>query len=553
MKRLVFLVFLAGTVLCAISAHSSTIGNYYTIYNQTDQTVILDVTYHYNSDEWYIDNIESASDVSVLPDDTVLLHIEASGNNSWKFSMNVMKNGELLTTIQIVGHQDGEAANNGGFDNDIYLITQITDNAIGASNQNQNIVSVTDYEYTSGQYSGQYYQGNIYIANPSEIKLDQWMKQYADTIKNVPFNRLLIPGTHDSGMYASAVTPNTTADLESCFFNAADGTVEKWAITQQQNIYEQLHHGIRYFDLRVTQQYWNSSVVQEPMICHSVQGPWLEDVLSQVLQFLEEPDHEKEIIILDFNHFYDVNSDDVADLIYDYLKPYLMPGLKLVNVRIEPGKKTLYNMTIGDFWNLKSNIHAFFNSLQYQTIKDALYNLKVVLDAYNPQVIVLWNDGAKGANLPSKPMYYYVVRNPYPDNPKTDNGVIEQNCAVYNSPYSEGTSWRSPSDLTDSLEKYLSLDRDPNIMFVFQTQPTESAGPVIGSDASASNKAPRNLYQYNCLFANVLNDWLNEYVDWVTTTYNANIMINNFSNYWQSLYCINQNITNIGPHYLGAD
>lgn len=73
----------------------------------------------------------------------------------------------------------------------------------------------------------------------TRLNFNDWMK-YVDGNKTL--SDLSIPGTHDSGMFAST--------------HFTWGIAKAWAKTQERNFYEQLKSGIRFFDIRIAEDMW---------------------------------------------------------------------------------------------------------------------------------------------------------------------------------------------------------------------------------------------------------------------------------------------------------
>lgn len=72
----------------------------------------------------------------------------------------------------------------------------------------------------------------------------------------------------------------------------------RWAKTQDGNVAEQLNVGLRYFDLRVLRR-------REDGVIYFVHGQYAQEIsldLSSIRLFLRT--HPHEVVLLDFNHFY---------------------------------------------------------------------------------------------------------------------------------------------------------------------------------------------------------------------------------------------------------
>lgn len=77
--------------------------------------------------------------------------------------------------------------------------------------------------------------------------------------------------------------------------------IRKWAITQSVSVIEQLKAGIRYFDVRLSIPDCHTSLTGIHVL-HALYGRQLSYILFEINRFLMS--HKKEVIILDFNHFY---------------------------------------------------------------------------------------------------------------------------------------------------------------------------------------------------------------------------------------------------------
>lgn len=81
--------------------------------------------------------------------------------------------------------------------------------------------------------------------------------------------------------------------------------IRRWALTQRLNMCEQLEAGIRYFDMRISVP--NCSLVKGIRVLHALYGRELQAALTEINDFLKK--HPKEVIILDFNHFYNFDTE----------------------------------------------------------------------------------------------------------------------------------------------------------------------------------------------------------------------------------------------------
>lgn len=143
-----------------------------------------------------------------------------------------------------------------------------------------------------------------------------WMSQDSRVIQNKRLAEIAIPGTHDSG----------TAGI-------GGDTGHTLAATQQKSIPDQLEDGIRYFDLRADEYSGKSCADGSDFYVFHGDGALrylsyrFNDVLRGIRNFLDDPSHSKEIIIIDMQQISAGNSGNEAVFfrsVQEMLQPYLM-------------------------------------------------------------------------------------------------------------------------------------------------------------------------------------------------------------------------------------
>lgn len=114
-----------------------------------------------------------------------------------------------------------------------------------------------------------------------------WMADMWGSIGNKTLGEIVVPGSHDAGMYKEP---------------PAEGGIAR---TQDETIYQQLQGGVRYFDLRVkggtTQRIHHGSFT----------GPAVSEVLDDVKKFMMEK--HKEVVVLKFSHFLNFQTTKDSD------------------------------------------------------------------------------------------------------------------------------------------------------------------------------------------------------------------------------------------------
>ncbi|CAF3576888.1 unnamed protein product [Rotaria sp. Silwood1] len=142
---------------------------------------------------------------------------------------------------------------------------------------------------------------------PLQLKHTEWMTNLPENLHDEPITKIAIPGTHDS--FAFHLTSQAGPDLDSNLRRLSfliHPIIKSWSITQNKTFTEQLYMGIRYFDLRVCRTTDKNLCSKSPFtFTHGLLGGLVRESLEEINEFLNT--HPKEIILLDFNHFYDFN------------------------------------------------------------------------------------------------------------------------------------------------------------------------------------------------------------------------------------------------------
>ncbi|KAM4708616.1 PI-PLC X domain-containing protein 3 [Discoglossus pictus] len=141
----------------------------------------------------------------------------------------------------------------------------------------------------------------------SDLQFADWMASLPERIHSVPLTSLAIPGSHDSFSFyideASPVgpeQPDSVQNFVSVFGTVAKKLMRKWLATQTMNFTSQLEAGIRYFDLRISTKPRDPD--NELYFAHGLFSAKVNQGLEEINAFLSN--HSKEVVFLDFNHFY---------------------------------------------------------------------------------------------------------------------------------------------------------------------------------------------------------------------------------------------------------
>ncbi|XP_076058799.1 PI-PLC X domain-containing protein 3 [Oratosquilla oratoria] len=200
-------------------------------------------------------------------------------------------------------------------------------------------------------------EGNLLT---STADLECWMTRLPSRLHHLPLHHLLIPGSHDAFSYGlqkgGEVAPDTPWYLQKlgravpCLALPA---IRRWSVTQLATTWEQLVHGVRYFDIRVALQDSRFRFV------HGLYGDDLEPILVEMRRFLTK--RPGEVILLDFQHFHGLESKDHQDLIAlirNTFQELLCPFLH-----------NLGRLTLSYLNSCKYQVLVFYRNVAAQTVK----------------------------------------------------------------------------------------------------------------------------------------------------------------------------------------
>ncbi len=163
-------------------------------------------------------------------------------------------------------------------------------------------------------------------ASRASIDTSNWMRDLSADIQDKQLKDIKIPGSHDSGTSSigGPNEPNTwlSPDHPAALTFVLKATVINYAVAQGTNMKTQLEHGVRYLDFRVSPLGDSNTSFR---CVHSIYGDDVESSLRDIRDFLR--DHPKEIVVLDFQHFFNMNSkarwSNLVGLITRYLGDYM--------------------------------------------------------------------------------------------------------------------------------------------------------------------------------------------------------------------------------------
>ncbi|XP_072821553.1 PI-PLC X domain-containing protein 2 isoform X3 [Vicugna pacos] len=165
-------------------------------------------------------------------------------------------------------------------------------------------------------------------------------------------------GSHDSFSYwvdeKSPVGPDQTPAVKRLArISLVKKLMKKWSVTQNLSFREQLEAGIRYFDLRVSSKPGDAD--QEIFFIHGLFGIRVWDGLMEIDSFLTQ--HPREIVFLDFNHFYAMDEAHHKHLILRIQEAF---GNKLCSAC------SVESMKLQTLWEKKCQVLIFYHCPFYK-------------------------------------------------------------------------------------------------------------------------------------------------------------------------------------------
>lgn len=116
------------------------------------------------------------------------------------------------------------------------------------------------------------------------------MEDWISTLTDGPLNKVIIPGSHDSGTYALNGCSKISPDSPTFWAYLAPWLAADVAKCQEFSLIEQLKKGIRFFDFRI------AHLNGEQWFVHGQYSVRIDEALRDLPQWLDQ--HPKEIVII---------------------------------------------------------------------------------------------------------------------------------------------------------------------------------------------------------------------------------------------------------------
>ncbi|KAF7340893.1 Phosphatidylinositol-specific phospholipase C domain-containing protein [Mycena sanguinolenta] len=231
---------------------------------------------------------------------------------------------------------------------------------------------------------------------------DAWMSALASTIGPKMLREVKIPGTHDSATYAITPLSSIGKDMPDWLEyiqllplpgNTIQTVMSLWSVAQTVDFTGQLKAGIRYFDLRVQGSSLN--------FVHGLVSAPVTDLLTQLSAYLSTAGNDKEVVLLDFNHFYDMKPADHANLVSMLQTTF---GNKLAPASLGA------NVTLNQLWSTSYRIIIFYDDAATVGANPFLWSQSTISSPWpNVQDVGALN-GALARELPNKLSTFFVLQ-----------------------------------------------------------------------------------------------------------------------------------------------
>jgi len=243
------------------------------------------------------------------------------------------------------------------------------------------------------------------------VKYADWMAMMPEKIQNMPLSGIAIPGSHDSftasldyhgDLGPSPDLSDTLVKVVNFFGSMAKKIIYNWGVTQGLSISDQLFAGIRYFDFRVAKR--DYYLYDNIFLLHSLFAQSANEAFAEIQDFLNT--HEKEVVIIDINHFYGMDAADHRRFISSILSTF---GKKLTTVR------DFDQLTLANLWKGEERVILVYQAYYRDGRDNHLWH-----DIVSP-----WpNTNSVSKAIEKLDMYYKIGHDPIDDGFWVTQGIL---------------------------------------------------------------------------------------------------------------------------------
>ena len=197
---------------------------------------------------------------------------------------------------------------------------------------------------------------SVDAVGPMNVDLADWMAELP-ALSTLPLTLLPIPGTHDSGSYG--ITPESpwalTGKDQFGFLTELPGFLQDlivkpiaagWGKTQSKDLYEQFSDGIRYVDLRLTNEPDGQIYLE-----HGLRSVLFDEAVDDIAAFSSA--HPKEVLVVYIQGIKNFSPGTHAEVIAQMDTAF---GSRMVPRALGT------SATLGDLWAIDKNVIVVYNN-----------------------------------------------------------------------------------------------------------------------------------------------------------------------------------------------
>lgn len=227
--------------------------------------------------------------------------------------------------------------------------------ALEYANEGMNFLTKAGKDLSSHRPQAVTFGYSVDAVGPMNVDLSNWMADLP-SLSSLPLTQLPIPGTHDSGSYgitrksAWALTGKDNFGILTELPGFLQTLIVKpiaaaWGRTQESNLYDQFTDGIRYVDLRLTNEPDGQIYLE-----HGLRGATAQTVIDDIAAFAGS--HPKEALIVYVQGIKNFTPETHADLIGEMEAAF---GDRMVPRSVGT------SATLADLWEIDKNVIVVYN------------------------------------------------------------------------------------------------------------------------------------------------------------------------------------------------
>lgn len=238
---------------------------------------------------------------------------------------------------------------------------------------------------------------NADAIGPMTVDPANWMADLP-ALADLPLTRLPIPGTHDSGSYGITAASEwaLTGKDDFGFLTELPGFLQNlivkpiaaaWGRTQADNIYDQFSNGVRYVDLRLSNEPDGQIYIE-----HGLRGPLAGTVVDDIAAFANA--HPREVLVVYVQGIKNFTAETHAQFIAEMESAF---GPRMVPRSVGT------SATLGELWNIDKNVIVVYNNAAAVAADENLWPDATLYRPWPDYQSVQMLLGANEENLASRP------------------------------------------------------------------------------------------------------------------------------------------------------